>query len=265
MKNYMKNYSRVLRDFIIEQNKVNAKFNPLTAGWNIRSDYQELMTYNTVRAMYKLSTENFVDEKVMDNFSMECRCSEIMPTMCLLSLFVDMYKILNLREKLDIINDIDAILLDKMRNASENGGFDVICDILLDAANMPLMVQALGFSDLSIYDKILQIKALDDKDLEVIRRIFPLFEDLSNDEENVKYQGEYDAYNVEVDENFMIRQMKKRSGPWKDNPEKCYEDAANFLDQYSILNNSLYKQISKTTGHTNLDDTKGMLKKLINQ
>lgn len=255
----MKNYSRVFRNCVIYQNELNAKLNPITSGWNTRSDYQELLTYNTVRAMHVVASKDVADENDMDNISLDCRSHKIMTMMCLLSLFVDMYKILNLREKLDIINDIDAKLLDKMRNASK---IDEIYAILLDAANVPLMTQALGFSDLSIYDKILQIKALDDKDLEILKDIFPVFDSLSEDKE---YQGEYTAYNIEVDEAFMIRQMKKRTGPWKDNPEKCYEDAANFLDQYSILNNSLYKQISETTGYTKLGDTKGMLKKLINQ
>lgn len=261
-KERIKSYSEILRKYINDQIYLNSKTNPTTFGWKVRDDYKELLAYNTIKAMQAVSTTNQISDTAMDSYSETMRLNKLMMTMGLLTVYVDMYKILNLREKLDIINSLDASLLEKMRNAKD---FSSIYAILLNPANLALVVQALNFSNLSIYDKVLQIKALDEEDLAFIEKIFEPFGISFGEGTDKLYQSEYEAYNVEVDEAFMIRQMKKWKDTWKNNPEKSYEDAANFLDQYTILNNSLYKSLVSKTGHTKLNDTKGMLKKLINQ
>lgn len=261
-KERIKSYSEILRKYVNDQIKLNAQSNSAIAGWKVRDDYKELLTYNTLKALHAVATSEQISETGLDYFSETMRLNKMLMAMSLLTVFVDMYKILNLREKLDIINELDASLLEKMRNAEE---LDQIYKIILNASNLPLVTQALDFSNLSIYDKVLQIKALDEDDLAFIRRAFEPFEISFGEGEDKMYQSEYEAYNVEVDEAFMIRQIQKWKDTWKNNPEKSYEDAAKFLDQYTILNNALYKDLVDKTGYTEANDTKGMLKKLINQ
>ncbi|MDE6141921.1 MAG: hypothetical protein K2G03_04900 [Bacilli bacterium] len=246
----MENYGKIIRNFINFQICVNANYNNCINEWRTRRDYQEVLAYKAIQAFSAAALYDKVNLESMDEVSMEERKNKLMSVWAILEVYVDMYKILNLREKLGVINDIDAHLLEILRECMS---VDDVVKTIMHEALAPLMREAINFSGISIYDKVLQTKALDDEDIAKLKSMFPLFE------------GEYEAYNVVVDEAFMIRQMSKRTGPWKDNVEKCYDDAANFLDQYSILNNSLYLSISEKTGCSELNDTKGMLIKLINK
>ncbi len=245
----MENYGKILRKFINFQNSMNARVLSCENEWRNSRDYQEVFNFKTINAFLVFANKE-IDETSIDDYSVTIRQYKVETILALLEVFSGMYRILNLRGKLGIINALDESLLAKMRKCK---GIEDIAKILSHESVAPIMLDAVNFSDLSIYDKVLQIKALDEEDLAFLRGIYPLFE------------GEYEAYNVEVDEAFMIRQMRKWKDIWKNNPEKCYDDAAKFLDQYTILNNSLYKSLVNKTGHATLNDTKGMLKKLINE
>ncbi|MCX4364835.1 MAG: hypothetical protein OSJ70_03585 [Bacilli bacterium] len=246
----MENYGKILRKFINYQNYTNAVVNNCVAEWQSRRDYQEALNFKTVNALSIFACNNDYNEEGLDDRSVDRRGFKLTAMCCTLEMYVDMYRVLNLREKLDIINDLDAHILEELRKCKS---IEDIRKIFSHESLSSLMVEALNFSDLSVYDKVLQTKALDEEDIAKLKEMFPLFE------------GEYDSYNVEVNEAFMIREMQKWKDIWPNDPEKSYEDAANFLDQYSILNNSLYISLSEKTGYAKLGDTKGMLKKLINK
>lgn len=226
----MKNYGKIIRTYVILENMYNAKYNEDTFKWRGKSDYLDLLSFNAVRAHAVHAQESDI----------------VLSTMVVLEVFVEVYKILNLREKLDIIDDIDAHLLEEMRKVEQ---FEDIVNVLCRKANISLIGDAVEFDNLSAFDKVLQTKALDENDLAILRRIFPLFE------------GEYEHYNVEVDEDFMIRQIGKWQTGCNDDIEKSYEEAANFLEQYSLINNSLYERIRQDTGCIESSDRKDMLKK----
>lgn len=246
-KGAVETYGKILRRYVLFQNELNKMSNPTMSKYRGRNDFDEINSFNTLRGLGRIS----LGQEKLTSFGYSPVDSDLaiaISTMVIMELFVDMYKILNLREKLDIINDIDANLLIKMRETKD---FEKIVFLLLDEANGPIILQALNFSEISIYDKVLQMKALDSKDVSLLMELFPLFE------------SEYNAYNIEVNEDFMAREIKKWPDIFDGNVEKAYEDAAAFLDQYSVINANLYDRIAEMTNLSNVDGTEAMLRKFM--
>lgn len=243
-------YGKILRKFIENQNKVNFAINPYVTALKSRSDYPDVITYLIFEALCNDATIKNFDEEAMDNDSINDRAHYLTANMAILAVFVNAYRILNLREKMDIINALDEALLAEMRAVKD---LNDIIRVLKRDANISLIAEAVRFSDLSIYDKVLQMKALEESDVDFLMGIFPLFED------------EYNHYNVEVNEAFMARQIKKWPAQFNGDVEKAYEDAARFLDKYShYINKGLYERlVERTNCDEASDDMETMLKKFI--
>lgn len=237
-----------LRNYIATLNKINLTCNPYAMSLKGRSDYPDVVSYVSFCAICANAENTNFDKESMDAISVYQRSIYVHSSMVVLQIFVDTYKILNLREKMDIINALDEALLKKMRECKD---ISDIISVLRNETNISLIAEAARFSDEPVYDKVLQMKALEESDVEFLMGLFPIFEE------------EYNNYNVEVNEAFMARQIRKWPGQFNGDVEKAYEDAAHFLDQYSILNNSLYERIAEQTNHEVTDDTEAMLRKFI--
>lgn len=243
----MENYGKVLRNFVLFQNKLNKAANPDAIQYQNLDDYEEIVALKTLRAFSQFASS----KGLLFSFGrvpLDEGTIKVLSTIVVMELFVDVYKVLNLREKLHIINAFDETLLKKMRETKD---FDKIVSFLFDESNGLNILYALNFSELSVYDKVLQTKALDDDDIALLTEMFPLF------------QGEYDAYNVLVDENFMAREITKWPAQFNGDVDKAYADAAAFLDQYSIINASLYEKIADMTEFNHKKDTQAMLRKFM--
>lgn len=73
------------------------------------------------------------------------------------------------------------------------------------------------YNDSPAYDKILLEKSLDSQDIEILKKLNPLFED------------EHNKYNINVDLDFVTKQIRKWQNAFPDNLNESYEVTSSFL------------------------------------
>ena len=126
-------------------------------------------------------------------------------------MYVDYYMNLNLKQKLDILTDDENTDFSKLISATMVSEiFNLSSDINSSVANNMLNT-VLGFSNLSVYNKILQVKALSMEDRKKLSEVDPFIID------------DFVNYDIEVTSDFIIDRMSKlNNGIYKDNNEKTY-------------------------------------------
>ena len=80
-----------------------------------------------------------------------------------------------------------------------------------------------SYNEISGFDKVLLNKCLEETDINILKNVNPFFE------------SEYNATNVDVDLDFLKRQIEKWQKSYPDDIEKSYMEASYFLfDLYKI-------------------------------
>ena len=129
-------------------------------------------------------------------------------------LVLDLFLKLNRENELDIISEKDKKLFNQIVSAMKRNDFNLLItnrmtiNAFLDAT--------LEFMDAPAYLKVEMFKALDFEDIELIKNFNPFFSE------------EYEKYNVDIDQRFMVRQITKWINGKKDE-ELAINEAARFL------------------------------------
>ncbi|MCH5166664.1 MAG: hypothetical protein J1F35_02105 [Erysipelotrichales bacterium] len=126
----------------------------------------------------------------------------------------DLYLKLNRESALDIISDSDRVFFKQILRAIEKNDFSLL---LTNRMTINKFLDAtFEFMDASAFLKVEMFKCLDEDDLELLSSFNPFFMD------------EYNTYNVEINQHFMIRQITKWINRFKDE-ERAINEAAKFL------------------------------------
>ncbi len=99
----------------------------------------------------------------------------------------------------------------------------------------PYLEEAMNFKDLSAFEKVLFTKALGKEDMEKLCHFNPFFLE------------EYQHFNVEVDERFVLRQMKE----WMNHThhfDKTLQVTTDFLNHYSKIDEELSLKLTEKYG-----------------
>lgn len=154
-------------------------------------------------------------------------------------MYTDLYKRLNYLEKIDLIEESEKEILNTLKSINS---VEELLEFSNNQKNSYLLSHAImRFNDLSVYDKVLEIKALSKEDVDVLIEFNPFFE------------IEYNSLNVKIDENFIARQIKKWQRIFKNDISKSYRDASFFIEKYSILDSNLKEKIITTYKGENLE------------
>lgn len=209
-------------DKIIDYNKKIREVGKLI--YDIEIDYLSTV-YGYVNKYEFLSKNAFLkiacsaDEKLIDLLQIK-EFAELYAilTMVKYQLYIDYYKKLNLKESLGVISEKEADHLEKLRN---NSSFEKVIELTKDnESEIPYkMVDAFfDFSKTSIYEKVLQIKALNDDDIKTLTNINPFF------------LIEKNKYDIDISLSFIKDRINKLNGGiFKENQDRTYDETVNFI------------------------------------
>lgn len=170
-------------------------------------------------------------------------------TMFQYQMFIDYYKKLNLEEKIEKISTLETQELEILRNSTTPETI-VECAKKLDS-DMPYnMLQTMfQFSSLSVFEKILQIKALSDIDVDKLTSISPFF------------IIEKNKYDISISLSFIKDRINKlNNGALKDDTDRTYNETINFIFDLNKIRKeetiSLLDEIIVESSDTEIKQTK---------
>lgn len=252
------NFNKKVRDYIKEiyykyESCLCKKYNPILIHNNMNVLFLKLLNDSEIA----YSGNNLVKKFV---------CTRSIISMFRYQMYVDYYMNLNLKQKLDILTDDENTDFSKLISATTVSEiFNLSSDINSSVANNMLNT-VLGFSNLSVYNKILQVKALSMEDRKKLSEVDPFIID------------DFVNYDIEVTSDFIIDRMSKlNNGIYKDNNEKTYEETAAFIDSLlkldksdkniNMLNELVIKSDTKldVTSDVSKDEIKIILKSAYNK
>lgn len=139
-------------------------------------------------------------------------------TMIRNQMFIDSYKSLNLKEKLGTLAHEDKFDLQMFRNNMEPFKRLELSRCIYTTMAVDMLNEILNYKNLSVYEKILQVKALSQDDIKILSENSPFFE------EDIK------KYDVPIKKEFIIDRINRlNASKFKDDNEKTYEETADFI------------------------------------
>lgn len=136
----------------------------------------------------------------------------------------DLYVYLNLINKLQGLEDRELSLFLELKECLEDG---TVNSLFINSRSLKYIRKAtLSYKEASAFDKVLYVKALDENDINLLSKYNPLFMD------------EYNHFNVELNNDFLIRQITKWINAFKDE-NKAYMAAASFICNLYHINKEL--------------------------
>ena len=139
-------------------------------------------------------------------------------TMIRNQMFTDLYKSMNLKAKLGIANYKEKFYLDELKSNMELDKRLKLSKNIYSAMSMDMLNEILDFKKKSVYEKILQAKALSEDDIKLLSDNNPYFEE------------EIKSYDVPITKEFIIDRINRlNASKFKDDNEKTYEETADFI------------------------------------
>lgn len=171
-------------------------------------------------------------------------------TMIRYQMYNDLYKHVNLKEKLGTANYKEKFFLDELRNhMSLTGRLEVSRDDNSTLA-IDMLTETLDYNKKSVYDKILEIKALSKNDIKQLS------------ENNPYFIEEIEKYDISITKEFIIDRINRlNSSVFKNNNEQTYKETADFIlnlskitDKEDTVLDDLVIEYSDSFLNENLDE-----------
>lgn len=224
----MKTKSEQIRKFsmqILKFTKFNLEYKKGIYGLNSENDIDGYLSFfNTIKYSQSDIMLNFGQSK---NFLSEkdSRLTKVFLTLITIQLYTDLLRKLRYESSIKQIFDSNDEILKEMIEVQD---YETILEIFDNPKISVESIKALEqFNDLPAYKKVLEYKSLKSGDIEKLSKLNPLFLE------------EYQKFNVEVNENFIINQIEKWFKKYPENHDVAYIEASKFLfDLYKINGDS---------------------------
>lgn len=146
-------------------------------------------------------------------------------TMIQYQLYIDYYKKLNLDKKLKRnFQELSEITFEKLNNSNtpkEIVGFVSLLDTHIPYCMLDTMLE---YDKTSVYEKILQVKALDSEQVQKLVSINPFFE------------TEVNKYDIDISLSFIKDRINRlNTGTFSDNKDRVYNETADFIYNLSKI------------------------------
>lgn len=241
----MERYSKLIRAFFRTQVNINNEFQEKAFPTLTKQEIEVNVSDNLCQYIATMAVTN--------PNTYELKRHVLYASFLAVQLFSDLYRNAVYYQKCCENNVLVNIVNELLSSISDVSDMEGIARVLNDTkAGRLAYLASLEFDNLSVYNKVLRIKALTIEDVEYLKKLNPFFEE------------EYDTYNVEVNSEFFIRQIGKWQKIFKDDIDKSYTDAVNFLLDYRKLDSdtayNLISSIVNDYGNNEYSDEKDRLK-----
>lgn len=224
----MKTKSEQIRKFsmqILKFTKFNLEYKKGIYGLNSENDIDGYLSFfNTIKYSQSDIMLNFGQSK---NFLSEkdSRLTKVFLTLITIQLYTDLLRKLRYESSIKQIFDSNDGILKEMIEVQD---YETILEVFDNPKISVESIKALEqFNDLPAYKKVLEYKSLKSGDIEKLSKLNPLFLE------------EYQKFNVQVNENFIINQIEKWFKKYPENHDVAYIEASKFLfDLYKINGDS---------------------------
>lgn len=224
----MKTKSEQIRKFsmqILKFTKFNLEYKKGIYGLNSENDIDGYLSFfNTIKYSQSDIMLNFGQSK---NFLSEkdSRLTKVFLTLITIQLYTDLLRKLRYESSIKQLFDSNDEILKEMIEVQD---YETILEVFDNPKISVESIKALEqFNDLPAYKKVLEYKSLKSGDIEKLSKLNPLFLE------------EYQKFNVEVNENFIINQIEKWFKKYPENHDVAYIEASKFLfDLYKINGDS---------------------------
>lgn len=193
----------------------NEAFKTIPINQAINADYKIAIMFsqfllNDMRDGFYEALFNLTEEQAETFYN-----SEVFSKGMIMALLIqDLFLKLNRESLLGTINEQDERLFKILNNAIEKDDFKII---FTDLKSVPEFVKAtLHFADLSAYNKVEMFKCLDFQDMQMLQAINPNFFD------------EYKKYAIDINQEWIMRQINKWINHSKDEYQ-AFKETAQFL------------------------------------
>lgn len=167
-----------------------------------------------------LCTNEFEKQRLKQYFNMSEEAiikSSAITTMIKYQLYIDYYKKLNLDKRLDRISELDKYALERLHSTNAPQEISDLTTKLDSNIQYSMLDTTLEYSSISVYEKILQVKALSGEDIEKLTSISPFF------------KSEKDKYDIDITIPFIADRIKKL------NSDITYTETVDFIfDLYRV-------------------------------
>lgn len=224
----MKTKSEQIRKFsmqILKFTKLNLEYKKGIYGLNSENDIDGYLSFfNTIKYSQSDIMLNFGQSK---NFLSEkdSRLTKVFLTLITIQLYTDLLRKLRYESSIKQIFDSSNEILKEIIEIQD---YESILEVFDNPKISVESIKALEqFNDLPAYKKVLEYKSLKSEDIEKLSKLNPLFLE------------EYQKFNVQVNENFIINQIEKWFKKYPENHDVAYIEASKFLfDLYKINGDS---------------------------
>ncbi len=151
--------------------------------------------------------------------------------------YTEIYRYLNYEIYVKETND--SFFKDLFELLGNSTALSNIAFSFVDPRVHPVYEKAMEFDSLSAYKKVLYTKALSEKDVAKLCSFNPFFIE------------EYVHFNVDVNETFLLRQMKKWMKSF-DDFDKTLKETTSFIEQYQHIDTTLLKDLEEKYGHVDI-------------
>ncbi len=132
--------------------------------------------------------------------------------------YIDYYKRLNLKQKLGIISSDES---NEFRILKNNSDSLLKLNLSRDAFNKlahNMLNTTLTYDKTSVFDKILEIKALEKEDIEVLGSNMLFFDE------------DFQKYNLDITKEFLVDRINRlNNGRYKEDNEKSFHEVTDFI------------------------------------
>ncbi len=229
-----RNYSKELRKFIqnLSSNTKKILINIKNISCLDSDEISYISIINSIKVVESIFEYSNTDYKL--------RITKIKNTFIILQLYTDLYKKLKYKEKFSKLDIEDISLLAEISQLST---YDQIINIFDDKYVINNSFNAtLTFNSLPVYEKILQIKSLSEEDCKKLGELNPIF---NNEKQN---------YDININTDFIIRQIGLWQKKFNDNLEKSYDGTVDFIfNLYKVRKEEAVKLVDLILKDLNID------------
>ena len=136
------------------------------------------------------------------------------------------YTVLNYKDKNNKLSTEEKRYLKRIKNIKDYDKLNKAFDNDLNFVGYMLKTSNI-FNNLRKFDKVVLIKSLDEEDIQQICNI------------NVLFNGDIEEYNVDIDDYFIINEIKKLKHHYEilNKEDNSYYDTVNFINKLSKIEN----------------------------
>lgn len=147
-------------------------------------------------------------------------------------MYIDYYKKLNLKSKLGTINSKEEEYFNVLKNNSESSLRNNLSKDIYSDLSKEMLKAIIEYKNLSVFEKILEIKALSVDDINLLNDNILFFEE------------DIERYNIDITLEFIKDRINKlNNGSFKDNNERTYNEVVDFIfNLYKIHNNDEFEK-----------------------